>query len=289
VNAVILGADGQLGRALRSELPAATALGRAHLDITDAAAVRRYDWTGVDVVVNAAAWTRVDEAEEPDKLAAVRAVNVDAVGHLAAAAQEHGFTLVHLSSEYVFDGTAPGAVTEDHPPSPLSVYGASKAGGDRRAAAVERHYVVRTSWVAGEGRNFVRTMALLADQGKCPAVVDDQVGRPTFTADLAAGIRHLVEGRAPFGTYNLTCAGEPASWADVAAATFEARGRSGSSIRRVSTAEYFANAPHAARRPMNSVLDLTKITSTGFRPREWRTALEAYCATLDRPDHVPQP
>jgi dTDP-4-dehydrorhamnose reductase len=289
VNAVILGAEGQLGRALRSAFPAAVALGRAHLDVTDAAAVRGYDWTGVGAVLNAAAWTRVDAAEEPANLAAVRAVNVDAVGHLAAAAQEHGFTLVHLSSEYVFDGTAPGAATEDLPPSPLSVYGASKADGDRHAASAPRHYLVRTSWVAGEGPNFVRTMARLADQGSCPAVVDDQIGRPTFTADLAAGIRHLLGGGAPFGTYNLTCAGEPASWADVAAATFEARGRSGADIRRVSTAEYFANAPHAARRPLNSVLDLTRITSTGFRPREWRPALAAYCAALDHPEQVPPP
>ena len=92
------------------------------------------------------------------------------------------------------------------------------------AGRAERHYLIRTTWVVGEGQNFVRTMASLADRGVSPAVVDDQIGRPTFTADLAAGIRHLLETAAPFGTYNLTCTGEPASWADVAAAVYVARG-----------------------------------------------------------------
>jgi dTDP-4-dehydrorhamnose 3,5-epimerase len=109
-------------------------------------------------------------------------------------------------------------------------------------------------------------------------VVADQVGRPTFTADLAAGIRHLVEAGAPFGTYNITNDGEPASWADVAAAVFEARGRSGDDVGRVSTAQYFADRPGAAARPLNSVLDLSKITASGFSPRDWRLALGDYLA-----------
>jgi dTDP-4-dehydrorhamnose reductase len=217
VRAVITGANGQLGRALRRAFPSAEALDRTALDVTDRDAVRRYDWTGVDVVLNAAAYTRVDAAERPEELSAVRAANVDAVGSLAEVAARHGATLVHVSSEYVFDGTHPGPIPEDLEPSPLSVYGRSKADGDRLAAGVERHYVVRTTWVVGEGGNFVRTMAGLADRGVRPAVVADQVGRPTFTDDLAAGIRHLLESRARFGTYNLTCTGPPASWAEVAA------------------------------------------------------------------------
>jgi dTDP-4-dehydrorhamnose 3,5-epimerase len=278
VTVVVLGAGGQLGRALRQEFPEAVALDRAALDIADADAVRNHDWTGVDVVVNAAAFTRVDAAEDPANLAAVRAANVDAVGHLAAAARGAGFTLVHISSEYVFDGSHAGPIPEDLPPSPLSVYGQSKADGDRLAAGVDRHYLVRTTWVVGEGQNFVATMARLADRGVHPAVVDDQIGRPTFTADLAAGIRHLIEVGAPFGTYNLTCDGEPASWADVAADVFEALGHHRAEIGRVSTAEYFADKPGSAVRPLNSVLDLGKILATGFRPRDWRVALPAYLA-----------
>jgi dTDP-4-dehydrorhamnose 3,5-epimerase len=278
VTVVVLGAGGQLGRALRQEFPEAIALDRAALDIADADAVRNHDWTGVDVVVNAAAYTRVDAAEDPANLAAVRAANVDAVGHLAAAARGAGFTLVHISSEYVFDGSHAGPIPEDLPASPLSVYGQSKADGDRLAAGVDRHYLVRTTWVVGEGQNFVATMATLADRGVRPAVVDDQIGRPTFAADLAAGIRHLIEVGAPFGTYNLTCDGEPASWADVAADVYEALGHDRAEIGRVSTAEYFADKPGTAVRPLNSVLDLRKILATGFRPRDWRVALPAYLA-----------
>ena len=275
MNAVILGAGGQLGRALRREFPDAVALGRAELDVTDATAVRAHDWSGVDVVLNAAAWTAVDAAEDPANHAAVRATNVDAVGHLAAAAEEHGFALVHISSEYVFDGTHPGPIPEDLPPSPLSVYGRSKADGDAHATGIGRHWLVRTTWVVGEGGNFVRTMAGLADRGISPTVVDDQIGRPTFAADLAAGIRHLVETGAPYGTYNLTGDGEPASWADVAKAVFTARGRSSDDVTPVSTAEYFAGKTGIAPRPLNSVLDLSKIRGAGFRSSDWRVGLAA--------------
>jgi dTDP-4-dehydrorhamnose reductase len=203
-------------------------------------------------------------------------VNVDAVAHLAEAAQRHGFTLVHVSSEYVFDGRHPGPIPEDLPPSPLSVYGRSKADGDRAAEGTDRHYLLRTTWLVGEGGNFVRTMASLAQRGVRPSVVDDQMGRPTFTTDLADAVAHLLATGAPFGTYNVTCAGEPASWAEVAAAVFEACGRAPGDVTPVSTAEYVADRPQAAARPRNSVLDLSKITATGFRPREWRSALIDY-------------
>jgi dTDP-4-dehydrorhamnose reductase len=280
VNAVIVGAGGQLGRALRREFPDAVALDRGTLDVTDAAAVRGYDWSATDVVLNAAAWTAVDAAEDPANHAAVRAVNVGAVGHLVDAARAHGFALVDISSEYVFDGTHPGPIPEDLDPTPLSVYGRSKADGDALATELERHWLVRTTWLVGEGGNFVRTMAGLADRGISPSVVDDQFGRLTFADDLAAGIRHLVETGAPYGTYNLTGDGEPASWADVAAAVFVARGRSADDITPVSTTDYFAGKTAIAPRPLNSVLALEKIRANGFRPLEWRTALVAYLRSL---------
>ena len=267
---LIVGAGGQLGRALQRQFPDAVALDRSTLDITDRAAVRDFDWADVDVVLNAAAWTAVDAAEDPANLAAVRAVNVDAVGYLARAVRTCGATLVHVSSEYVFDGRHDGPHPEDWPPNPLSVYGHSKADGDLQAGYVTKHYLLRTTWLAGEGANFVGTMAGLADRGVSPSVVDDQIGRLTHADDLAAGIRHLVETRAPFGTYNLTNDGDPASWADVAAAVFEARGRSADAVTRVSTADYFADKPGAAARPLNSVLDLSRITAAGFFPPDWR-------------------
>jgi dTDP-4-dehydrorhamnose reductase len=280
VTTVIVGANGQLGRALQREFPDAVALDRSKLDVTDAAAVRGYRWSDVDVVLNAAAWTAVDAAEDPANLDAVRAANVDAVGNLARAVRTCGATLVHISSEYVFDGKHDGPHPEDWPPNPLSVYGQSKADGDAQAAAVTKHYLVRTTWVVGDGGNFVRTMAGLADRGVSPTVVDDQIGRPTFTADLAGGIAHLLRTKAPYGTYNVTNTGDPASWADVAAAVFAARGRSADDVGRTSTAEYFADKPQAAVRPLNSVLDLSKITAAGFTPRDWRTALDEYLGAL---------
>ncbi len=276
---VVLGARGQVGRALARRFPGAVALDRTALDVGDAAAVAAHDWSGVDLVLNAAAHTAVDAAQDPANLAQVRAVNVDGVGALADAARAHGFLLVHFSTEYVFDGRSTGPIPEDAPVHPLSVYGRSKADGDRLVTALERHLLVRTTWVVGEGRNFVATMAGLADRGVSPAVVDDQVGRPTVAEDLAAAVAHLV-GQGASGTYNVTCGGEPASWADVAEVVFAARGRDPHDVRRVSTAEYLADKPDLAPRPLNSVLDLSKLEATGFRPHDWRTAVRDHLTTV---------
>jgi dTDP-4-dehydrorhamnose reductase len=276
VRTVIVGAGGQVGRALARRFPDAEALDRTALDITDPAAVRAADWSDLGLLVNAAAYTQVDAAEAPANLRAVRAVNVDAVANLAEVADRQGATFVHFSSEYVSDGSSAGPMPEEVPVAPLSVYGRSKADGDLAAAAVERHYLLRTSWVVGEGTNFVRTMASLADRGIEPAVVADQVGRLTFADDLAAAVAHVVGVAAPFGTYNVTCDGPPTTWAEIAELVFEARGRPASAVRRVSTAEYFAGRPGVAPRPLNSLLDLAKVEAAGFRPRNWRAALDQY-------------
>ncbi|TKJ33011.1 NAD(P)-dependent oxidoreductase [Blastococcus sp. CCUG 61487] len=279
---VVVGAGGQLGHALRERLPGAVALDRAALDVSDAAAVRAYDWSGVAAIVNAAGWTDVDGAENPANFDAVRAANVDAVAHLAEAADRAGATLVHVSSEYVFDGTHPGPISEDLTPSPLSVYGQSKADGDQRAAAVERHYIVRTTWVVGQGRNFVRTMAGLADAGVSPRVVDDQIGRLTFAGDLADGIVHLLDVGAPYGTYNLTSDGDPVSWCEVAKAVFAVCGRNAEDVQGVSTRAYMADKPDSAHRPLNSVLDLGRIKATGFAPPGWRDVIPRYLGRRER-------
>ncbi len=193
---LVIGAGGQLGRALTAALPDAVGLTRAELDLADPEAVARFDLSPYGVVVNAAAYTAVDAAETAAGRRTAWATNVTAVGALAAAAREHRSTLVHVSSDYVFDGTVTEHA-EDEPFSPLGVYGQTKAAGDALVAGVPRHYVLRTSWVIGDGKNFVATMAGLADRGVEPGVVADQVGRLTFTDELVRALRHLLAGRRP--------------------------------------------------------------------------------------------
>jgi dTDP-4-dehydrorhamnose 3,5-epimerase len=279
--ALVLGARGQLGRALAAEFPDAVHVGRDELDITDPAALAAWPWREHDVVLNAAGYTAVDEAETESGRRAAWAANAVAPAVMARLADEHGFTLVHYSSDYVFDGTVE-VHTEDEPPSPLGVYGQSKAAGDLAVAAVRRHYVVRTSWVVGEGANFVATMRSLADSGATPRVVDDQFGRLTSAAELARGTRHLLEVGAPYGTYNLSCDGPAASWADIAEAIFVARGRTAADVIRVSSADYAAGRALAPR-PRHSVLNLTRIRSTGFVPLGHRGLWERDAQTTTRP------
>ena len=271
MRALILGADGQVGRALRTALPDAVALDRTACDVADPPAL---EWGAYDVVVNAAAFTDVDGAES--RAADAWRANATGPAVLADAARRHGVVLVHLSSEYVFDGTSPRPYVEDDPVAPLSVYGASKAAGDLAVRGVERHYLLRPTWVVGEGRNFVRTMLGLAGRGISPTVVDDQVGRPTFAEDLANAVVQLVTSEAPHGTYHVTGGGEPASWADVARAVFAHAGRDDLTVTGTSTAEYFADKPHAARRPLNSVLDLGRAEAAGVPLPDWRERLAAY-------------
>ena len=275
---LVTGANGQLGRELMIQLPKAgfsvTGVGHGELDITDASAVKEFDWSQFDTIVNTAAWTDVDGAETLAGRRAAWAVNATGPANLAQAALEHRLTLVHISSEYVFDGTV-SPHTEDEPLSPLGVYGQSKAAGDLAVAIVHDHYIVRTSWLIGDGKNFVATMAGLANRGISPKVVDDQIGRLTFTEDLAAGIIHLLTTRPQFGIYNITNEGEPMTWADIAKDVFAFNGQSAEQVTPVSTEVYFANRS-CAPRPKSSVLDLTKITSTGLIPPDARERMREH-------------
>lgn len=261
---VVLGASGQVGRAMLSRLPSAVGETRDTLDLSDAEALRAYDWSGVDVVVNAAAMTAVDAAESTPGREAAWATNANAPAQLAALAADHGFTLVHISSDYVFDGTR-SEHDESEPFAPLGVYGQTKAAGDLAVAVVPRHYILRTSWVVGDGSNFVRTMAQLAESGVKPSVVDDQHGRLTFAEDIADAVAHLLTVRAPFGTYNITSGGPVVSWAHIARQVFELKGRAGDDVLSVSTEE-FTRGKLVSPRPRNSALSLAKIRATGFEP-----------------------
>ncbi|MGI5126734.1 dTDP-4-dehydrorhamnose reductase [Pseudonocardia sp. CA-107938] len=270
---LLLGATGQVGRALAARLPDAVTPGRAELDLADVDAAR-IDWAAFDTIVNAAAWTAVDAAETADGRAGAWRANAAGPAALARVAARHGALLVHLSTEYVFDGAATAPYREDAPVAPLSAYGASKAAGDLAVATHDRHLIVRPTWVIGDGHNFVRTMAGLAARGIAPAVVADQIGRPTFADDVAAAIVHLLAAGAT-GTFHVTGGGEPASWADVARAVY-AHLRPDLTVTDTTTAAYFADKPGAARRPLNSVLDLTKAEAAGVRCPDWREQLARY-------------
>ena len=270
---VITGANGQVGRALQKVYPQALALDREQLDITNQKAINEFNWDNVKVIINAAAWTDVDGAENPSNYGLVKAVNVDATCYLATVASQHDLTFVTFSSDYVFDGSQP-IHNEDETFLPLNIYGKTKADGDLAAATTIKHYTIRTSWIIGDGRNFISIMQDLAARGVKPSVVNDQIGRLTFTDTLARGIKHLLEIGAPYGTYNLTNEGQPTSWAEIAKIVFEKSGKSSSDIQPVSTAEYFASKPGVAQRPLQSTLDLTKIEKTGFIPEDWRDKLD---------------
>ncbi|WP_413038350.1 dTDP-4-dehydrorhamnose reductase [Ruania zhangjianzhongii] len=277
---LVLGSDGQLGRALRDRLGEAAHLeyaGRTDLDLTDPGLAEARHWRDYEAIINTAAYTDVDGAETPAGRAQAWAVNATAVAALARVATEHRLTLVQVSTDYVFDGAAPVPYAEDAPLCPLGVYGQSKAAGEAAASTAPRHYLVRTSWLIGDGPNFVRTMAALAERGIDPRVVADQVGRLTVTSDLAAAIVHLLHTAAPYGTYHVTGSGPPRTWADIARTVFSLTGHDPARVQEVSTPEYFAGATApVAPRPANSVLDLAKIIATGYRPAAADTALAEY-------------
>lgn len=265
---LVTGANGQLGKELMKQLSEsgfeATGVDLPELDISDAEKLAGVDWSSYDVVINAAAWTNVDGAETEDGRRSAWMANAVGPANLAKIASEKGLVLVHLSTEYIFDGTV-NPHTEAEPPSPLGVYGQSKSGGDAAVLSVPRHYLVRTSWVVGDGKNFIRTMVGLAEKGIAPSVVSDQVGRLTFTTDLGAAIIHLLKTGADYGTYNVSNEGPETSWYQVAEQVFRLTGHDPSQVSPITTQEYFAGK-QVAPRPLNSTLDLTKIKGTGFIP-----------------------
>lgn len=277
---VIVGANGQLGRALQKLLPGAELLDLPEFDCADPERVEAYPWRGVGTIVNAAAYTAVDAAETEDGRRACWSSNVTGVANLCRVAAAHRATLVHVSSDYVFDGTA-AIHTEDEGFSPLGVYGQTKAAADALVTQLARHYLVRSSWVIGDGRNFVRTMADLAAKGATPSVVDDQFGRLTFTTDLAAGIVHLLNSTAPFGTYNLSNDGPVQSWCDIARDVFELCGRSRDDVSATTTDAYAAGR-RVSPRPRHSTLDLTRIKAAGFVPTPTGDRLREYLQNSER-------
>jgi dTDP-4-dehydrorhamnose reductase len=270
----IVGAGGQLGQALQAQYPQAQSADIDELDITDTESVENFDWNNISVILNAAAFTNVDGAESPDGRLAAWKVNASAVANLVSVAQKHDITLVHISTDYVFDGTkAPH--TEDEPFSPLSVYGDSKAAGDIVVGLLAKHYILRTSWVIGEGKNFVRTMLGVGEKGINPTVVADQIGRLTFTSELVKAIDHLLQNQVAFGTYNVSNSGDIVSWAEITRSIFKEADYD-LTVTDTTTEEYFAGKEGIAPRPLESAFELGKLQSTGFTSTDWQDDLREY-------------
>jgi dTDP-4-dehydrorhamnose reductase len=282
---LVFGAGGQVGRELIQRSPpqdvTVHGLTHAEADITNRVAVidavRRHR---PDVMVNAAAYTAVDKAETDRDRAF--AVNEDGPRNLAMAAAESGAMLIHLSTDYVFDGCKRDAYVEDDLVGPASVYGQSKEAGERAVReTTPRHLILRTAWVyAAHGSNFLKTMTRLAHERDVVRVVADQHGTPTSAADLAETILAILprlQERSAFGTFHLTNGGRT-TWHAFAEAIFAGLARQGGKVPRleaIGTADY----PTPARRPAMSVLDCGKIARAyGIQLRPWRDAL---AATLD--------
>lgn len=293
---LVTGCNGQLGRAVHA---LAEERGLAEwfdycdidkFDLSDPAAYRGIDWSLYGTVVNCGAYTAVDKAETPEGRVTCWRANATGPALMARVCAEHGITLVHVSSDYVFDGTRE-LHPEDEPFAPMGVYGQSKAAGDLAVGGCPKHYIARSSWVIGDGRNFVKTMMGLSDRvaaGEIPqvTVVDDQVGRLSFTRDMAEGIFWLlgyregdVEPSSPalYGTYNLTGSGEPKSWAQIAKRVFELANGNADKVVPVATADYYAGvAGPVSPRPEHSAMDLSKTIAIGFNPPDWEQELDEY-------------
>ncbi|MFC5743998.1 dTDP-4-dehydrorhamnose reductase [Actinomadura rugatobispora] len=275
---LITGAGGMLGTDLAARLGGdAVALTRAGLDLCDPAAVRAaLRRHRPATVVNCAAWTAVDAAETDE--GAALAVNGTAVGTLAAACAEAGATLVQISTDYVFDGRGDRPYPEDAPTSPVNAYGRTKLAGERAAAGAGGPcFIVRTAWLYGaHGPNFVRTMTRLAAERDTVSVVDDQIGQPTWTGDLADRIIALAGSGAPPGVYHGTAAGRT-TWYGLAREIFTLLGLDPDRVRPVTSAEFTRPAP----RPAYSVLGHDRWAEAGLKPmRDWRDALHAAWPSL---------
>jgi len=268
---LVVGSKGMLGQELMGLLGSvARGVDVDEIDITDLESVQRVLLTlKPSVVVNAAAYTDVDGCQTQVELALQ--VNGEGVAHLALISKEIGAKLVQVSTDYVFDGGKGSPYQEDDAPAPLSIYGESKLAGEMNAKFNPDHLIVRTQWLYGHaGKNFVETMIKLASERSELTVVDDQIGSPTWTYDLALAIKALID-KGCSGTYHAANAGF-VSWNGFAREIFRLAGLD-VAVKPMSTAELGRPAP----RPLYSTLDCGKLVQdTGFTPQPWQDALKRY-------------
>ncbi|MGZ9811953.1 dTDP-4-dehydrorhamnose reductase [Pseudoroseicyclus sp. H15] len=282
---LMFGKTGQVAREVLARADDVTALGRDEADLSDpgacAAAIAKAAEEGAEIVINAAAYTAVDKAEEEEDLAT--AINGAAPEAMARAAASAGLPFLHISTDYVFDGAGEAPFSPDHPTAPLGAYGRSKLAGEEGVrAAPGQAVILRTSWVfSAHGGNFVKTMLRLAESRDRLTIVGDQIGGPTPAADIAEALLAISEafheGRGLPGTYHFSGAPE-VSWADFAREIFSQAGKS-VEVAEIPTTEY----PTPAQRPLNSRLDCSALTEAyGIARPDWRTGLADVLAALQK-------
>lgn len=285
---LVTGCNGQLGRAVRKEY-AGEEVTFINTDVTEGEGVLALDITDVDavmelvrrekpdVIINCAAHTNVDLCEKQWD----SAYRINAIGprNLSIAARAVGAKMIHVSTDYVFEGNGKRPYTEFDAPNPISAYGKTKLEGERFVQAfADRYFILRTAWLYGEGKNFVKTMLRLAETHDEVSVVDDQVGSPTSAVELARMI-HYLEKTDNYGIFHATCEGDT-NWADFAETIFKKAGKV-TKVRHVSSEEYAKMNPASAKRPAYSILDNYMLRLTGdYRMADWQDALDEYMKTL---------
>jgi dTDP-4-dehydrorhamnose reductase/dTDP-4-dehydrorhamnose 3,5-epimerase len=272
---LVIGSSGQLAKSLRKSIPQATFLSRRDYDLSDIAFDLPSDFGSYKWVINAAAFTDVDGAESAIGRKSAWSTNVHGLASLVAACKREDVGLVHVSSDYVFDGESNTAYLEEDKLCPLGVYGQTKAAGEVLVATLDRHQIIRTSWVVGEGKNFVSTMKRLASENKSVSVVDDQIGRLTFADDLANAIKDLLQLDF-IGVANVSNSGVATSWYQIAKRIYENQGRDSGLVNPVSTPEYLEGKPSVSPRPKFSVLSLAKLESLGISMPNWEASLSRF-------------
>ena len=285
---LVTGCNGQLGRAIRKEYAASDVEfintdvvegeGVVSLDITDVDAVLKLVRAEKpDVIINCAAHTNVDKCEEQWELA----YKINAIGprNLSIAATEADAKMIHVSTDYVFEGNGTRPYTEFDAPNPVSAYGKTKLEGENFVKEfAKKHFILRTAWLYGDGKNFVKTMLALAENHDELNVVCDQVGTPTSAVELAKMSRYL-EGTENYGTFHATCEGDT-NWADFAEAIFKRAGKN-VKVNHVTSKQYKEMNPASANRPAYSILEdyMIKLTSD-FVMADWQDALDVYMKEL---------
>jgi len=275
---LVTGSNGQLGRAFQKILPKNSAIFTdvEDLDVTDENAILDFvKEKKPQAVLHCAAYTNVDGCEENQGLA--DAVNHKSVEYLAKACNEINAILVYISTDYVFDGTKTEPYNEGDQPNPQSIYGKTKLEGEEAAKRAKKHYIFRTSWLYGDGKNFVKTMLELAQNLGEIKVVADQVGRPTFAEDLAKGILEALDKNLSYGIYNYQNSGNPVSWANFAREIFKITGKDVKVID-ISTGEYLKlnEGKKIAARPHYSVLNTDLLKEKGIKIPAWNGALQNF-------------